>query len=49
MIGGLPGLFFFLFLLVLVFLMEEYGDIILQVICLIFFGGILLALLAIGV
>lgn len=49
MIGGLPGLFFFLMLLILVNLYEEGGEQVIAIVGLIFFGTIMLALLYIGV
>lgn len=49
MIGGLPGLFVFLMLGILVALFEEEGEIIMAILGLIFFGAILFALMWVGV
>lgn len=49
MISGLPGLFVFLMMGILLVFFEEEGEIIMAILGLIFFGAILFALIWVGV
>jgi len=49
MIGGLPGLFVFLMLGIVVALFEEEGEIVIAILGTLLFGSILLALMWVGV